>query len=132
MRTILTAIVVLGIAGVATSAAEPQYNFSFTVQVDEAPPVALRVSVPPGTSHTLQATEHLRVEIDVPTSIGETSTTVVKLIDDSSGTPVVLHTARRVGPIAVVRSFGYTVCGGMATFQSPLEAKHIGCEKKAS
>jgi len=127
MRAILITIAIVGLAGVASSAAAPQYTFSFSVQVDKASPVSLKASVPPGTSHMLQATEHLRVEIVAPTSIDETSTTIVKLIDDSSGEPVVLHTARRVGPIAVVRSFGYAVCEGMATFQSPLRAKHIGC-----
>lgn len=129
MRTLLSAIAFFGLVGVAASAAAPQYNFTFTVRVDDASPVALNVSVPPGTSHIVQATEHLRVEIEVPTSITDTSTTVVKLIDDSSGKPVVLHTSRRSGPIGSVRTFSYAVCGGRVTFQSPLQANQLECEK---
>ena len=129
MRTLLAATAFFGLVGVASSAAAPQYTFAFTVWVDDASPVALNLSVPPGTSHLLQATEHLRVEIQAPTSVGDTSTTVVKLIDDSSGKPVVLHTSRRPGAIGLVRTFSYAVCGGRATFQSPLQADPLKCEK---
>ena len=129
MRTLLAATACFGLVGVASSAAAPQYTFAFTVRVDDASPVALNLSVPPGTSHMLQATEHLRVEIEAPTSVSDTSTTIVKLIDDSSGKPVVLHTSRRPGPIGLVRTFSYAVCGGRVTFQSPLPADQLKCEK---
>jgi len=129
MRTLLAATAFFGLVGVASSAAAPQYTFAFTVRVDDASPVALNLSVPPGTSHMLQATEHLRVEIEAPTSVSDTSTTIVKLIDDSSGKPVVLHTSRRPGPIGLVRTFSYAVCGGRVTFQSPLPADQLKCEK---
>jgi hypothetical protein len=129
MRTLLAATAFFGLVGVASSAAAPQYKFAFTVRIDDSSPVALNLSVPPGTSHLLQATEHLKVEIEAPTSISDTSTTIVKLIDDSSGKPVVLHTARRPGPIGVVRTFSYAVCGGKVTFESPLQTDPLKCEK---
>jgi hypothetical protein len=131
MRTLLTAIALLGGAGIASSAPALQYTFSFTVQIDNASPVALHASVAPGASQTIQATQHLRVEIEAPASVDDTSTTVVKLIDDSSGKPVVLHTSRREGPIGLVRSFGYAVCGGETTFQSPLQGEELGCKKQS-
>ena len=129
MRTLLAAIAFFALAGTASSATAPQYSFEFTVRVDDASPVALNVSVPPGTSHLLQATEHLKVEIEVPASTTDTSVTIVKLIDDSSGKPVVLHTSRRPGPIGMVRTFSYAVCGGKPTFQSPLQSSQLECVK---
>jgi hypothetical protein len=129
MRTISAAAVFFGLAGIAASAAAPQYTFEFTVRVDDATPLALNVSVPPGTSHLLQATEHLKVEIEVPASTTDTSTTIVRLIDDSSGKPVVLHTSRRPGPIGMVRTFSYAVCGGSVTFESPLQARQLECSR---
>jgi len=129
MRTLFAATAFFGLIGVASSAAAPQYTFAFTVRVDDASPVALNLSVPPGTSHMLQATEHLKVEIDVPISVSDTSVTIVKLIDDSSGKPVVLHTSRRPGPMSLIRTFSYAVCGGRATFQSPLQDDQLKCEK---
>ena len=129
MRTLLAATAFFGLVGIASSAAAPQYSFAFTVRVDSESPVALNVSVPPGTSHVLQATEHLRVAIEAPASITDTSMTIVKLIDDSSGKPVVLHTSRRSGPFSLVRTFGYAVCAGKATFQSPLQKEQLECDK---
>ncbi len=129
MRTLLAVTAFFGLVGVASSAAAPQYTFAFTVRVDDAPPVALNVSVPPGTRHMLQATDHLKVEIEVPASITDSSKTIVKLIDDTSGKPVVLHTSRRQGPTGLVRTFSYAVCGGKTTFQSPLQATQLECEK---
>jgi hypothetical protein len=129
MRTLLAATAIFALVGVASSATAPQYTFAFTVRVDDTLPVALNVSVPPGTSHLLQATEHLKVAIEAPASTADTSITIVKLIDDSSGKPVVLHTSRRPGPIGLVRTFGYAVCGGKTTFQSPLQATQLECGK---
>ncbi len=129
MRTLLVTLGFFGLVGVASSGTTPQYTFAFMVQVDDASPVALNVSVPPGTSHLLQATEHLRVEIEAPASVSDTSRTIVKLIDDSSGKAVVLHTSLRPGPIGMVRTFGYAVCGGRTMFQSPLQADQLKSEK---
>jgi hypothetical protein len=130
MRTIFTGIVFLYLAGIALSADSPQYTFSFTVQVDDEPPVSLNASILPGTSQTLQATEHLRVEIEAPTAIGDSSMTVVRLVDDSTGNPIALHTAHTVGPIAMVRSFGYAVCDGVTKYQSPLQSSKFGCKTR--
>lgn len=127
MRTLIVATAFLGLNAIAFAATVPQYTFVFTVRVDDASPVALNVAVPPGTSHLLQAAEHLKVEIDVPASTADTSVTIVKLIDDSSGKPIVLHTSRRPGPIGMVRTFSYAVCGGQAIFQSPLQANPLEC-----
>lgn len=126
MRTLLAVITLVGITS-AVCAAAPQYTFAFTVRVDDASPVALNVSVPPGTKHSLQATEHLKLEIEVPATVGDDSTTVVRLVDDSSGKPVVLHTSRRHGSITEERSSGYAVCGGRAKFESPLQSTQLGC-----
>jgi hypothetical protein len=127
MRTL--AAVLLGLIGVVASAAAPQYTFAFTVRIDDAAPVALNVSVPPGTSHMLQATEHLKVAIEAPASVTDNSVTIVQLIDDSSGKPVVLHTSRRPGAIGLVRTFSYAVCAGKATFQSPRQEAQLQCDR---
>lgn len=131
MRVLLTFLALSGVVGAAWSAPASQYTFSFTVQVDGTPPVALDVSLPPGTNRAIQATPQISVEIETPASVDDTSTTIVKLIDSSSGEPIVLHTARRIGGITEVRSFGYTVCHGLVTFHSPPSAA-IGECKKAS
>ena len=128
MRTLLAAAF-FGLVSTASSATAPEYVFAFTVRVDDASPVALNVSMPPGTSRLLHPTKHLNVEIETPASTTDTSATIVKLIDDSSGKPVVLHTARRAGSIGVVRSFSYAVCGGKPIFESPMQAHPLECEK---
>lgn len=129
MRILLATAAFFGLAGIAASATAPQYTFEFTVRVDDAAPVALNLSAPPGTTHSLQATDHLKLEIEAPSSTSDTAVTVVKLIDDSSGKPVVLHTARRIGPVGLVRTSGYAVCGGKTTFQSPLQPNPLECAK---
>jgi hypothetical protein len=128
MRTLLAAAF-FGLVSIASSAAAPQYVFAFTVRVDDAPPVALNVSMPPGTSRLLHPASHLKVEIETPAAATDTSATIVKLIDESSGKPVVLHTARRPGPIGVLRSFSYAVCEGKAIFESPAQARPLECER---
>jgi len=129
MRNLVVTAALVGIVSVATSATAPQYAFAFTVRIDNASPVALAVSVPPGTSQMLQATEHLKVEIEAPVSTSDASMTIVKLIDDSSGKPVVLHTARRTGAISSVRTFGYAVCDGRTKFESPLQSQELECDR---
>ena len=129
MRILLSVIAISGLLGSAASASLPQYAFAFTVRVDGASPVALAATVSPGTSRMLQATAHLRVEIEAPATTTDASATIVKLIDDSSGTPVVLHTARRAGSPATVRTFSYAVCGGQVTFESPLRDIELTCPR---
>lgn len=53
MRTSAMTIAVFLLTAAASFAAAPQYTFSITVQIEDAPPVSLAASVPPGTNRTL-------------------------------------------------------------------------------
>ena len=126
MRSVLASLVAL--AASSTVAAAPQYKFGFTVRVDHDPAIQVSAEVPPGTSHVLQATHHLRFEVIAPNATNDAATTVVRLIDDSSGKPVVLHTSYRTGSVALERDFAYAICSGKVTFQSPSLGKPIQCQ----
>jgi hypothetical protein len=95
-----------------------QYKFSLSVQIEDEPLVAISAALPLGTSHTLQATPHIRFEVEVPATTDYQSKTVVRLIDDSSGKAVVLHSAQTSGPNSFERGLAYAVCHGQVTFYS--------------
>jgi hypothetical protein len=109
-----------------------QYKFSFAVQSDQGQVFAIDASVPLGTSHTMHATKHLWFEIEAPSSSDSQSWTVVRLVDDSSGKRVVLHSAKTGGPVTQVRSFGYRICSGTTTFSTGDEGKLPDCAKTLS
>jgi hypothetical protein len=125
LATIFGTIAASALAGIPTV---PQYKFSFVVQSEHDPLVRIDAAVPPGTNQVFQATQHLRIEVQVPASTGDQSRTVVRLIDDSSGKPVALHSAETGGSISVPREYAYLVCSRQATFYSglPSEAPHCG------
>lgn len=110
-------IAAIAVAGNAAPSSA-QYKFNLSVQLEDAPLVAIKASLPPGTTHTLQATPHLRFEVEVPKTTDVQSTTVVRLIDDSSGQARVLHTAQTSGPDSQERGLAYAVCDGRVTFYS--------------
>ena len=126
MRFIVSAILIVASPG-AILAAAPQYKFAFTIIEDSGAPVVVTVAIPPGTRSSLQATSHLTFEVVAPVSVDESAVTLVRLVDDSSGKPVVLHTSHRIGGSTVERAFTYTVCSGRVTFQSPSPRQPMEC-----
>jgi protocatechuate 3,4-dioxygenase beta subunit len=127
MRSFI-AIALLGLSSSASAADPAQYKFTFTLKVGDASPVMLSAAVPPATSHRLQATEHLKFEIDAPTGKEEWPATVVRLVDDSSGKPVVLVTRREGAPATTERVSTYTVCTGRVIVQSPSPPQPASCD----
>jgi hypothetical protein len=105
MRHIMT-IALLAVAAAAGADEGAQYKFSLSVQVSDSAPVYLNVAVPPDTKHTLQATEHLRVQIEAGPLEGGEGTTVLTLLDDSTE----LTKEIRRAPLSFERSYIYTVC----------------------
>ena len=122
----LSVLVLLSVA-LSASAAVRTYRFEFPVQVDKAEPIVVSATLPPGTKHTLQASGRISFEVETPTSVDESSATVVKIVDSSSGTPVVLDTSRRYGSVETQRRFTYLLCGSNLTFISPTPAESKTC-----
>ena len=130
IRTMPALMVAAAVASAGTVAPPPaQYKFFLAVQVEDAPLVAINAALPPGTSHTLQATPHLRFEVDVPATTDYQSKTQVRLVDDSSGKLVVLHSAQTSGPTSFERGLGYAICHGQVTFYSGAAAGPPACKK---
>jgi len=129
--TALCASVIVSATGAAGSGAPSptQYKFSLSVQIEDAPIVAISAALPLGTTHTLQATPHLRFEVEVPKTTGDQSTTVVRLVDDSTGEPRVLHSAQTSGPNSSERDLAYAVCHGQVTFYSGVASGPPTCRK---
>jgi hypothetical protein len=108
----------------------PQYKFSFVVQSESEPLVRIDAALPLGTNQVFQATRHLRIEVQVPASTDDQSHTIVRLVDDSTGHPVYLHSATTGGSIASPRQFAYLVCSQRATFYSGLPSAIPTCGSK--
>jgi hypothetical protein len=125
MRALST--LVLLSAALSASAAVRTYHFEFTVQVDKDEPIVVSATLPPGTRNTLQANGRISFEVETPLSVGESSVTVVRIIDSSSGIPVVRDTSRRQGSVETQRRFTYLVCGSNVTFISPTPAQTKTC-----
>ncbi len=107
--------------------AVPQYKFTIVVQVEHDPLVRIDAALPLGTTQELRATAKLRLEVQVPASTDEQSRTVVRLIDDSSGQPVVLHRAETGGSISAPRENAYLVCKEQVTYISPIPSHAPTC-----
>lgn len=105
----------------------PQFKFTITVQEGDTTPVAINVAVPPGTSHKMQATKNLRLEIEAPATTDRSALSVVRLIDESSSQPVELFTARRAAPVTVEHTLHYTVCSGRVIFQGSSPPRPASC-----
>jgi hypothetical protein len=129
---IATLALIVGATGASADAIPPtpkQYKFSLEVQVEDAPLVAINAALPLGTSHTLQAGPHLRFEVEVPSTTDYQSKTLVRLVDDSSGKPIVLHSAQTSGPTSFERDLAYSICQGQVTFYSGVASGTPTCKK---
>jgi protocatechuate 3,4-dioxygenase beta subunit len=111
MRKVIS-VALLGVAGSVLAADSSQYNFLLTVKAGDAEPVSINAALPPGTKHSLQATEHLVFQVETqPLEANGRGLTKVLLIDDSSGKPVTRATDHRMAPFSFTRTLTYTVCG---------------------
>ena len=130
ISALCASVLVANFAAAANGPPSPvQYKFNLSVQIDDAPLVSISAALPPGTIHTLQATPHLRFEVEVPATTDNQSTTVVRLVDDSSGKLRVLHSARTNGPNSFERGLAYAVCHGQVTFYSGVSSGPPVCKK---
>ena len=125
-----TSVLVATVAAAGNGALSPaQYKFNLSVQIEDAPLVSISAALPLGTTHTLQATPHLRFEVEVPATTDNQSTTVVRLVDDSSGKLRVLHSAQTNGPNSIERGLAYALCHGQVTFYSGVASGPPTCKK---
>lgn len=108
----LIALALLAMAGGALASDSPRYKFAIALQVEDAEPVLIDVAVPPGTSHTLQASGPLGFIIETQPLKEQQSGLSLTLADFSSGSPVKLRTTRREGALASEWKFFATVCEG--------------------
>ena len=133
MKLVTTIVALAFVASIASAGPDTpstnQYRFQFAVQLEDEPLVAISAALPLGTTHTLQATPHLRFEVEVPATTDYQSKTVVRLVDDSSGKQVVLHTAQTSGPNTFERGLAYAVCHGQVSFYSGAVAGPPTCKK---
>ena len=130
IAALCASIIVATVATAANGAPSPaQYKFNLSVQLEDAPLVSISAALPLGTTHTLQATPHLRFEVEVPATNDYQSTTVVRLVDDSSGKLRVLHSAQTNGPNSFERGLAYAVCHGQVTFYSGVASGPPTCKK---
>ena len=130
ITALCASVLVATVAVAGNGAPSPsQYKFNLSVQIEDAPLVSISAALPLGTSHTLQATPHLRFEVEVPATTDYQSTTVVRLVDDSSGKARVLHSAQTNGPSSSERGLAYAVCHGQVTFYSGVAAGPPTCTK---
>jgi hypothetical protein len=125
LSVVFGAIATSALAGIP---AVPQYKFSFVVQAERDPLVRIDAALPLGTRQVFQATQHLRIEVQVPASTDIQSRTIVRLVDDSTGHPVTLHSAETGGSIAVPREYLYLVCKQRAKFYSGLPPSVPSCD----
>jgi len=107
----LIAIALFAFAGSALAADSTQYQFNLIAKVGDGKPTTVSGAYPPASTHRLRAADHLLFEIETPTGKEEWPNTSVKLIDDSSGTPVVRADRRDNRPAARERNYTFTICG---------------------
>jgi len=118
MRTVFV-LPLLAFASGALAADSTDYKFNFVVKVGDGRPTTVSGAFPPASTHRLPATDHLVFEIETPTGKEEWPVTSVKLIDDTSGTPMVRTMQRDNRPASQERSTTYTVCGDRVIALSP-------------
>jgi len=120
-------IALLVASATTLAAAPPQIKFSFSVRDGDAAPVLVTAAVPPGTKHYLQATDHLRLDVNVSAIDNGTVLTPVRLLDDSSGTAVELAAITWRTPPAEEHSWAFTVCAGRVIWLQPIPVQPASC-----
>jgi len=123
MRRIIV-VALLTAAGSVPAADSSQYKFDFTVKVGDANPVTISGAVPPATSHRMQATDHITLELRAPTGREQWPAMGVKIIDDSSGAPVVRFTEGSRPPDYTTT---FTVCGDRVIRLDPSPPEPASC-----
>jgi hypothetical protein len=126
MRRLILVTLLLA-SGHGEASGPAQVRFALAVRIGDSAPVQIDAAVPVGTMHRLQATEHLTFEVSAPPIVNGTVATVVRLLDDTSGTSVELVSTSWYRPADQERSFAYTVCPGRVIFQRPIPAKLARC-----
>jgi protocatechuate 3,4-dioxygenase beta subunit len=128
-KSILGALLAVSSMGLAATD-PPQVRFALSAhEGDSTVPVLINAAVPLGTTHRLQATDHLTFEVSVaPSSVNGRVDTSVKLIDDASGKAVPVANTRWIAPATEERSFAYTVCPDQRLiFLRPIPASVAKC-----
>jgi hypothetical protein len=105
----LILLILLVVSPVGVAADPPEVRFALSAhEGDATAPALIRLAVPPGTTHRLQATEHLTFEVTVAPLVNGKVDTRVKLFNDASGKAVQVANTQWIGPPTEERSFAYT------------------------
>ena len=126
LQKITTATAALCVAGFALAMDTP-YRFTATVQVDHLPAQQFSLSLPEGRNLRVTLDNGLQIEFSAPAVNNGTGATVVRLVNPAALQPVVLHEAKRAGPVIDERTFAYSVCEGKVTFVSPIGPTSLAC-----
>jgi protocatechuate 3,4-dioxygenase beta subunit len=123
----VTLLALLAFAGSALGADSTQYQFNFIVKVGDGKATTVSGTFPPASTHRLPAAGHLVFEIETPQGTEQWPATSVRLIDDSSGTPVERTNWRDGRPAAQERAYTFTVCGERVIVLNPSPATPPSC-----
>ncbi|AXI03898.1 hypothetical protein [Aquirhabdus parva] len=108
-------------------ASELPLKFSASVIVENNLPYAVDISIPSGESASIKLKNGLRLEVNNLNVVGQSSPSV-KLYDDNSATPRLIHSAKSESLKSPNNwSVSYTVCSGHAQFSSPAPAVPLSC-----
>jgi len=129
MQKYIAAILATIVTSSAFSDTPPTYKIEFSVQIDKGDAVHMSAEVPAGTSKTLQATPHLSLEIEVPSSITSKTPLTVKLFDDSVGQKLIRHEYQILAPPRDTLTYNYRVCKESTIFSKNSPAKLANCDK---
>ena len=121
-------VALLAVASIA-AASPPQVRLALSAhEGDESAPVLINVALPPGTTHRLQASEHLTFEVSIAPIVNGTIDTRVRLLEEASGKTLELSNNFWRGPPTQEYSFAYTLCpAGRVIFQRPIPPQAARC-----
>ncbi len=126
-RSMWIAVLLVTVA-TARATEPPQIKFSLSVREGAAAPVSITLAMPPGTKDILQATEHLTLELSAAPLEKGLVDTPVRLLDDSSGTPVeVARSSHWQAPATQERTWAFTVCPGRVIWLQSIPAQPASC-----
>jgi protocatechuate 3,4-dioxygenase beta subunit len=129
MRSVVlfVSIILLAASASLRAAEPPRYKFTLTVKTGDEKPVVVNASYPRETLHELPVTKTLKLEVQTPSAREQRPATLIKLVDESSGTRTVLAASQDGGPIERERAATFVVCPGRVIFQNSSPKEPARC-----